>query len=1251
MRLSARTKTWMLAAAILLFFLGLAFIVLPAVLIDQPAVREAVKQRLSAAFGGPVDLEALRFAWRPAATLIARNVRFDRPDGLGLQSAELAVGLEFRPLLRGRFIPQRVAATSPRVRIPLKGAGAWAADPGSADPLRELLEAAEGLKSVPEIDLAVADGRVAMVAADGARFEFEKLYLAFQRRGQELRWSLDGASGFLQDFSTKGRLDVERLGGELSFKLNGFKPHLLLRQVLPEARFRLTESLADLDLALTLEGPGVVNARIQARAPILGLERSGRRVQLAIERLAAELDVSPQGLNLKVSELKTTSPEAAIEFTATRREDGPHRAEFVLKGRGDATGAREVALALLDEIREVRSVADILRGGQVPRIEIEARGGSWAELAELRNLRIRGRLEQGLIHIPFVGLDLDGVSGDADIAGGILAGNALQAHYRGTRGRDGSLRLGLTRTEPVLELDIFMRADLVPLPEILARVVPHEGFRQGLTSLQDFSGTAAGRLRLDGTLGQIKVEVDASELDLRGRYLPLPGLLSVRGGSLAYRGPAITLNEADAAIGSSTLSRLSLSLGTDNGAPLEAFSPGAVVHLPEVLELLRGRLPADAVRQVEGRAVLGEWRLEGRAFAPETWKLSTRGVLRDAALTSDYLPAVLRLDSGPFTWEAQRLRFAGWNPVVGRSSLKGLAGDLDWAGPLTGDLNADHAAVSIEEVSGVLSANPRWRAYLEPLAPLSGSVELKKPRLRLGRAAMGLEIAEFGALLGRSQIAAAGLARPLILDSGLFHWNADSIEVSELDAALGESGIRRLSATVRTGTAANLDLSSDSAAIALNELFRLLAPYPAGKTIQADIADLKGSIELSRLSLKGPLHDPGQWRWQATGTLQNVAVVTTFIDEAVEIPAASVRAVESPGSNRTDIRIDSARVRLGDSRLAGSGDIRLSPAEIGLDLEIAADHIDGDIIEKLFKRISRNRRPETRPLVGRLGVRAESLSYGLLRSAPFNAGARFTPAGTTIELEQTNFCGIPCIGRILVAEHRVKGYIVPLAAGRPLDQVSTCISAEKSVTSGTFNLDGAVEFDAPRENLLDAITGKLTFVAESGSVLRSNFFTRLLTLLSLTEIYRGQLPDFNSEGLAYNRMTADLELKDGKLLIHSWYVDGRTLWMGSRGQIDLASLQVDLVTMVSPFKTIDRIINQIPGIRWILGGRLVAIPLQVSGVLADPLVIPMHPAAVGTGILEMFGRLLMLPVTIIQPLVPGLAAPDQSQTESSIIRK
>jgi hypothetical protein len=100
--------------------------------------------------------------------------------------------------------------------------------------------------------------------------------------------------------------------------------------------------------------------------------------------------------------------------------------------------------------------------------------------------------------------------------------------------------------------------------------------------------------------------------------------------------------------------------------------------------------------------------------------------------------------------------------------------------------------------------------------------------------------------------------------------------------------------------------------------------------------------------------------------------------------------------------------------------------------------------------------------------------------------------------------------------------------------------------------------------------------------------------------------------------------------------------MGSRGEIDLATQQIDFTVMVSPFRTADRIINSIPGLRWILGGRLVAIPMRATGHLDDPRIIPLSPTAVGTSILEMMKRTLMLPIQIIQPIVPGLDAQENT---------
>jgi len=170
------------------------------------------------------------------------------------------------------------------------------------------------------------------------------------------------------------------------------------------------------------------------------------------------------------------------------------------------------------------------------------------------------------------------------------------------------------------------------------------------------------------------------------------------------------------------------------------------------------------------------------------------------------------------------------------------------------------------------------------------------------------------------------------------------------------------------------------------------------------------------------------------------------------------------------------------------------------------------------------------------------------------------------------------------------------------------------------------------------LKGRVTFVADDGSILQSGFIAKLLALLNLTEIYRGQIPDLRSQGLDFKRSTASIEIKDGTVLVNDWSIDGRTLWMGSRGEIDIASQKIDFTIMVSPFKTVDRVINSIPGVRRILGGRLVAIPMKARGDIEDPQVVALAPSAVGTSIMEMLQRTLMLPVEIIQPLIPGMEA-------------
>ena len=78
--------------------------------------------------------------------------------------------------------------------------------------------------------------------------------------------------------------------------------------------------------------------------------------------------------------------------------------------------------------------------------------------------------------------------------------------------------------------------------------------------------------------------------------------------------------------------------------------------------------------------------------------------------------------------------------------------------------------------------------------------------------------------------------------------------------------------------------------------------------------------------------------------------------------------------------------------------------------------------------------------------------------------------------------------------------------------------------------------------------------------------------------------------------------------------------------------KMDLIILVAPFKTVDRIVKFIPLIGHILGGKLISIPFRAKGDLADPDVIPLHPTAVGSEVLGILERTLKLPITIMQPV-------------------
>ena len=99
-------------------------------------------------------------------------------------------------------------------------------------------------------------------------------------------------------------------------------------------------------------------------------------------------------------------------------------------------------------------------------------------------------------------------------------------------------------------------------------------------------------------------------------------------------------------------------------------------------------------------------------------------------------------------------------------------------------------------------------------------------------------------------------------------------------------------------------------------------------------------------------------------------------------------------------------------------------------------------------------------------------------------------------------------------------------------------------------------------------------------------------------------------------------------------LDAASANLAAEGSVDLRTREVDGVLLASPFKTIDTIIRAIPIVRYILKGRLVAVPFGIKGPVGDPSVTVMPPAEVGAGLLGVVERTLKLPVRLIKPILP-----------------
>ncbi len=461
-----------------------------------------------------------------------------------------------------------------------------------------------------------------------------------------------------------------------------------------------------------------------------------------------------------------------------------------------------------------------------------------------------------------------------------------------------------------------------------------------------------------------------------------------------------------------------------------------------------------------------------------------------------------------------------------------------------------------------------------------------------------------------------------------------------------------------------------------------------GQMIDADIVKTPGELSIRRLALKDATSDArlslstlqGGFKIGFSGTLSNKTVGDlSSTSWPFEGPVSGrLQAVFYPGSpdkstaegeitlsgfhlpdilpasismekativasgDKFDIKSAIADWKGGKINLTGN--ISLTNSAYILDMNATTDSLALDRILKSDWTRKEGQKPGAwdKPLRGVLRVNSSRLSYGSLNWAPVEADMLLKPGGVDIDLTRATICGISTPGKIEVTPAGANISLDLSATGKHLQSSLICLINKEQLISGNYRLSGHIQGTVPRiagEKPIDPATfvrslqGKVEFEAKDGRILRFDAFTKIISLLSISEIYRGVLPDLIDKGCPYKTLQVHATMKNGALHLSDSILDGPSIKMVFTGQIDLTGRKLNVIALVAPQRTVERVVNATPIIGKVLGDAFVTVPVRISGNIGAPSVVLLSPRAIGHELVGVMQRLVKFPFTVFQPLI------------------
>jgi hypothetical protein len=340
------------------------------------------------------------------------------------------------------------------------------------------------------------------------------------------------------------------------------------------------------------------------------------------------------------------------------------------------------------------------------------------------------------------------------------------------------------------------------------------------------------------------------------------------------------------------------------------------------------------------------------------------------------------------------------------------------------------------------------------------------------------------------------------------------------------------------------------------------------------------------------------------------------------------------------IRVDHTHLTLEESHLSLQGDLSFSPEGIQVEMDLASEGIEWDTIQRVIDRakpeepVDEDAPSAWPPIGGTIRCRTESFTYEPFTWKPLHGSVTFSPDALRVAVTEADMCGIATLGALNLDKEDLSLDLKLIAKDGDLEPTFPCLSDTERKVTGRFDLNGDIKGKAKGEALVRALGGDLEFSARSGNILRDPVLAKVFSVLNVTEILRGKMPDLASNDLPYDSLTIKADLQDGNLLLKEAVLSGPTVGIVGHGTVFLIDKKVDLKLIVAPLRTVDFIVEKTPVVSNIMGGKLVTVPVRLQGDWTNPNVTMLSATAVGSRLFEIMKNTLLLPVDLVEPVLP-----------------